>query len=200
MPNVARVTAIWTGFQGAPGYSKFSFGNVTDLTTATSCTTAVRAMFAAMATLIRTGHTVTVQPVVEMHDMDTGHLVSEYTVTPAPTAVTGTASAASVWSGGVGITVNWKTAGIFFGRRVKGRTYFVPLIAVGDVDGTLTSAAMSTTQSAADGLVNAPSADLVVWSRKFSTDPKPIQIQGAINSVNVASITDKTGILKSRRD
>lgn len=200
MPNVARVTAVWNGFQGAPGYSKFSFGNVTDLSTAGGATSAVRAMFQGVASLIRTGHTVQVQAVVEMHDMDTGLLVSEFTVTPAPSIVNGTASAATVWAGGTGVTVNWKSAGIFNGRRVRGRTYLVPLIGVADVDGTLLATAMSTVQSAADGLVTSVAADLVVWSKKFTTDAKPVQIQGGMNSVTAAVITDKTGILKSRRD
>lgn len=200
MPNVARVLVTWQGFQGAPGYTRLSFGNVTDATTAKGATDATRAFFVAIGTLLRTGWTLTVSPVVELHDMDTGMLQSEINVTPAPVAVAGTGSAATPWAAGVGAYITWRTQGIFFGKRVKGRSYLVPLLGVADVDGSLLATAQTTIQSAADSLVNAAGADLIIWSRRYAADGSGTQIQGAMNSVTVASVPDKTGILRSRRD
>src|SRR4029450_4405011 len=179
MPNVARVLVTWQGIQGAPGYTRLSFGNVTDDTPAKGATDATRAFFAGFATLLRTGWSLTVSPIVELHDMDTGLLQSEITVTPAPTAPPGSGGAATAWAAGVGAYITWRTQGIFFGRRVKGRSYLVPLVGVADTDGSPVPTAISTIQTAADGLVNAAGADLVIWSRKYAAGGDGTRVQRA---------------------
>lgn len=202
MTDIFEVTAVWSGFSGSPGYSKFRFQNLTDQAGIDAAGAAVRTFFSSIAAYISTGHSVQVQQILNIYDMATGKLVAEATQTTQPLVVNGTSSTAA-WAGGVGAYIQWKTPVIFNGHRVRGRTFLVPLRGVAEVDGTLLSAVISTIKAAGDALISNNAADFIVWGKQHvqqGTPPKPVQVGGAAAPVTECAVPDKTGILRSRRD
>jgi len=200
MVDVWRVNASWQGFQGAPGYSKFSFFALTDISKINAAGAAIRTFFDAIKVQLVPGCTIQVAATVPVHDMATGLLIREDVMTTPPALVTSTASPATPYNGGVGAYVTWNTGGIFNGHRVRGRTYLVPLCSTDSTDGTLSTGTASLLQTAANALVSSQTGVFCVWSRQWTDSSPPTQIGGATSSVISASIPDKTGILRSRRD
>lgn len=200
MVDVYRVTATWQGFQGAPGYSKFSFLALTDATKLNAAGLAVRTFFNSFVTGLQTTWTITVQPTVQIFEMSNGELLREETMSTAPTVVTGTAAGTTTYMGGTGLYITWTTSGVFDGHRVRGRTYMVPLIFTPQSDGTLAAATLTLANAAADALISSQSGLFCVWSRKFTETTPATQIGGAMSSIIGRSIPDKAGILRSRRD
>jgi len=200
MVDVWRVNATWQGFQGAPGYSKFSFFALTDATKINAAGAAVRTFFDAIKTQLVPGSTIQVSANIPVHDMATGLLIREDVMGTPPALVTSTATGGTVYNGGVGAYVTWNTAGIFNGHRVRGRTYLVPLVTTDSADGTLSTGTSTLLLNAANALIASQTGVFCVWSRQFTPGPPPQQIGGATSSVTSASIPDKTGILRSRRD
>lgn len=199
MANVWQYTALWNGFTGAPGYSRFYFTALANQTLIDSAGSALRTFFNALQPYLSTGWTVQIQQPVPYFDEVNGALLGEDRQTTQPLAVNGTSSTA-IWSGGVGALCSWRTASFFNGHRVRGRTYLVPLRGQQDVDGTLLAAAQNTITSAANALITAGGGNFVVWSRVFSAPPKPQQINGTHSTITTVVVPDKTAVLRSRRD
>jgi hypothetical protein len=137
-----------------------------------------------------------IDPNVEEIDENHGNIEAFWTTTVAAPAA-GTTSGS--YAGGVGACVNWYTDGVSNGRRVRGRTFIVP---VGggtlDSDGTLTAGALGAWRASTATLVAASNlARLVVWKRP--NDP-PLFINGGAYDVNSFTINDKVAVLRSRRD
>jgi hypothetical protein len=143
---------------------------------------------------------VTISSLVENYDVGTGKLMNEIVMANPPAAVPGTALATTPYAGGTGAVIHWLTGVIFNGRRVRGKTFVVPLAASADSDGTLASAVLANVQSAATALANVPSPGLTVWSKQYSTGTPPVQIGGINAPVDIAQVPDKIAILRSRRD
>jgi len=200
MVDVYRVTATWQGFQGAPGYSKLSFMGLTDATKLNGAGAATRAFFASFVNYLKSGWTITVQPVVQVHEMATGELLREETMSTAPTVVSGVVSAGTTYTGGAGAYVTWNTGAVYNGHKVRGRTYLVPLVSVNDTDGTVVSAFLTTANTAVATFIAAQAGQLAVWSKTFSDPPDPHQIGGGLSTVTAGNVPDKSGILRSRRD
>lgn len=199
MASVMTYTATWTGFQGAPGYTKLRFFGTTTQSQVDLWGNAVRTFFFSAAGLLRTGWSVQVSGVVQENDVTSGQLLTEWTMTTTPAVVSGT-NATGGWAGGVGAYIAWGTNVFFNGHRVRGRTFMVPLAGVSDVDGTLTAGTISTLNSAASALIAAGAPGLCIWSRQFSAPPNSAQINGTTALVTSGITRDKTGILRSRRD
>lgn len=200
MADVYRVTAVWQGFAGAPGYSKFSFTGLTDATKLNAAGAAIRTFFDTIKAGLMTTWTVDVQPTVQVHDMANGLLLREDIMSADPAVVTGTASSSGSYTGGAGMYVTWNTSSIYNGHRVRGRTYLVPLVQVNSPDGTIAAASTTLVQGAANALISSQAGMFAVWSKTFTEDEKPVQIGGGLSTVTSASVPDKTGILRSRRD
>lgn len=192
-------TGVWSGFQGAPGYTKLHFFGTTQQSQVDTWGNGVRTFFNALTSMMKTTWTIQVQPTVQEYDVVTGRLLSEWTMTTAPAVVTGTA-AAGPWSGGIGAMVAWGTTVIWNGHRVKGRSFLVPLTGIADTDGTLTSAAITTINNAGQALIATGAPGLCIWSKQFSAPPNATQVNGNTALVTSAVTRDKTGILRSRRD
>lgn len=201
MPTVYRVTAIWAGFQGAPGYSKFSFSDLTTEAARNAAGAAVKAYFQALTPYMLNTWTVAIQALVEDFDVATGDLTGENQMTTVPSAAAGS-SAATNWVQGSGFFVGWRTSTIYLGRRVQGRTFHVPAVACFDTDGTLSAGSLTAIRAAADGLVAAVGAELCVWAKQW-TKPvppaKPVQIGGVLAPVTSSLVKDQASQLRSRR-
>lgn len=123
----------------------------------------------------------------------TGALVGTWSV-PSVADVTG-ASGTLTAAAGVGACIGWQTGGIVNGRRLRGRTFLVPLSAAAyQEDGTISSTVYPWLETLATELQ--ASGPLAVWHR-------PTTAGGSDgNSYGVTShrVRDKVAILTSRRD
>jgi len=200
MVDVYRISSIWQGFQGAPGYTRLSFMGLTDASKLNTAGASIRNFFNALATQLPNGATITVQPTVAIHEMSNGELLREETMSSPPTIVTGTSTAGTLYSGGVGVYINWITNSVYNGHKVRGRSFLVPMVLTGAADGTLGTGTQTLVQNAANGLVSSQLGMFAIWSKTFTGDEKPVQIGGGLSTVSSATVPDKTGILRSRRD
>jgi len=187
----------WDGFSGAPGFTNLYFSAALEPTpTEKSDTMAkIRTFFDAFKTYLPNVVTISFPSTFEEFSTTTGELVDSHAVTPGAT-VTGTGGSA-VFSSAVGACITWKTGLVINGRKLRGRTFMVPLQSLPSFDsnGTLGVAAKVAFESAAAGLIAGAGLPLFVWHR-----PSPGGSDGQASAVTSASITDQTAILRSRRD
>lgn len=200
MPDMARLTINWTGFSGGPGFTNFTFapaaGSTIDQAVVDHAITKLDTWLDAWQPSLPTVVTTGIDPTVEVFDDATGDLQAFLTGTPgAPNA--GTSSAGS-WAAGVGACVNWYTEGIRNARRVRGRSFMVPLGTSGlDPDGTLSNTRLTTWRTATTALLaNDGASKIAVWSRPSG----PEATDGISYDVTSFTINDKVAMLRSRRD
>lgn len=190
-----RMTARWTGFVGAPGYSSFYFndiGHVDELYAG------LQAFFNEVDSAMPTSVTITVPAEVDEIDEATGDLLDSATAGP-PVSIVG--DVAGAYSAPSGACVTWLTDGVVRGRRVRGRTFLVPLANIAyEGDGTITEATRASIEGAAQDLVDAMEGTLVVWSRpREATDTLPA-LAGSAHAITFANVRDTIAVLRSRRD
>jgi hypothetical protein len=199
MPEVLRVKSQWTGFSGAPGYTNLHFSEFVSegytQAMADGATAKTVAFWDAIKTVLPTVVTITVDPVVDIIQSDTGNLVGEFTTTPGAAKV---GLQAGSYAGPAGACIAWGTTGIRNGRRIRGRTFIVPLgTASYEANGTLLAANLTAIQNAANGLIaNTGVTDFTVWSRPSSSTAT----DGVAFPATTAVVRDKVAVLRSRRD
>ena len=190
-----RVKAQWSGFTGAPGFSVFHFDGPDSGTSSdpTKCVAAVAAFFGNLQDRFTRNVKIQVQSTVELIDTPTGDLL-EFFDTPTPPVMTGLESGG--YSAVSGANVSWLTNTVRNSRRVRGRTFLVPLAsACYQDDGTLMQATIDDLNSAASNL-RSETLSLMVYGRpsgKGATD-------GIAAAVTGHRVTDKAAVLRSRRD
>jgi hypothetical protein len=191
-----RCTMTWAGFVGAPGYTTLHFLDPDPITQAGIDQTAARnnAFWQALEPHLPGPVTITMPTILEEIDTATGELLDEHTF-PGGTLADGAGS--SVYSAAAGACINWNTVGIVNGRRLRGRTFIVPLQASSyESDGTLTTVARDALVTAGNNLANATTGiDLAVWHR-----PSPGGSDGVAAGVTSCSVNDRGAVLRSRRD
>lgn len=190
-----KVTAVWTGWGGAPGYSNFYFTGTSTGADLTAITGAVRTFFAAFTLCLPTPVSVKVSQVVQEIDPVTGALVVEKTAPADPAVVVGAGGAN--FASPVGACIIWRTTGVRNGHIIKGKTFLVPLTtAAYDTDGTLLASRLAELRTAATALcafAATGGATFGVWSRPVAG------AGGGITHSGVATVNDRTAVLKSRR-
>lgn len=199
MAPILKVKIKWSGFAGGPGYTNFFFRDIAGTPTqATADNAALKAgnFCSYVRTYVPIEAALQVQSDVEVIEETTGELQSVFNVT-GMTAQQGQAASApySAASGGV---ITWRTDGVRNGRRVRGRTFLVPLAnSAYQSDGTIASAALtSLNTNIASFLAPSGSANFGVYARptsKTATD-------GIFHKATSFSIPDKVAVLRSRRD
>lgn len=202
--DILRITAQWTGFAGAPGYSNFHFttdGGFWDggllgdgaQAAADGAADRVRSAFNNMRGILPGDVTIEIQPEAEILNSDTGEIVGFTEVTSG--IIPGTTSTGG-WSGASGAVVNWRTNDYRFGRRIRGRTFIVPLDGSAyEGDGTLSSDGRADVRDFADEMVNGEgSAEFGVWSRPRDG------AGGVFATVRSYNVPDMAAVLRSRRD
>lgn len=127
---------------------------------------------------------------------DTNTMLGVY-AGPTQTPVNGTAAASAGWAAAAGGVITWNTGGVRNSRRVRGRTFVVPLSnEVWDIDGTIKSVPMGTLNTAATNLRTAgTSVELVVYARPSAAGAS----DGAQFQVLSHRVPDMSAILRSRR-
>lgn len=187
MADIIKIQAVWTGFTGAPGYTTWYFGAGT-----TTQSVQMRAFFDAIKGLIPSTVSVQVGSTGLLIEDSTGAATGTWT-TAAQTVVVGTA--VGTYSAPAGAVVNWLTSAYIGGRRLRGRSFLVPLSGnVYQNDGTLGTTSLGTLQTAATAEVTASGTSFIVWKR-------PVGGAGGTQSPVTSSIVpDKCVVLRSRRD
>lgn len=191
---ISRITAVWTGFSGAPGYTNFFFGafgggDVVDLEVAR-----VEAFFENVASALPTDVTITVQQEAAILDETTGELLNYTLASAAPMPIEGTGSGG--YAAPSGASIAWNTDTVARGRRLRGRTFIVPLRGSAyEDDGTLTPSTLIALNNAAESLIGDGSGPaLEIWSRPRGGEG------GTTGPVVSHRVADTVSILRSRRD
>lgn len=186
MATLRRIVVDWTGLKGLPGNSVFYWKDVD------GGPAAIRTFFNSLAGRFPVGLTIQVRGDGPKIEDSTGALVGSW-VEATPAAVTGTG--AGDYAAPVGTHVNWVTGLIVQGRRVRGRTFLVPMsAAVFESDGTVEAVVLTSIRDAAAALIVAAINNFVVWHR-----PQPGNA-GSSDDVESATVPDKAAVLRSRRD
>jgi len=199
MVDIIKTTVSWTGFTGAPGYTNmfwrdFSGGDV-DQAMVDGAMTKLDAFLDSWQVYIPASVTYLINPQVEILEDTTGALQGFMNGTP-DSSRTGVAS--GNYSAATGACINWYTGAVRNGRRLRGRTFMVPLAASAfSTDGTLDNSSLSSMRTAAATLISATgTGDLGVWGRPSG----PGATDGIWNFATSSSISDKAAVLRSRRD
>ena len=192
---VYRVKLRWTGFTGAPGYTNLHFDAPTDHTQAAAqaCYDAASGFAGEIASTIPNAVSITTEGGVEVLEQTNNQLITVYsatTVSPAKGIQTGGYSSAT------GAVITWETGEVKNGRRVRGRTFIVPLSAAYyEADGTLSAGVITDLQNAAAAL-SGGGFNFGILSRPTAVGAT----DGSFHTVSSGRIADKTAILTSRRD
>ena len=184
-----QVRAIWSVPGGGTGYSVFNLQGAVGAVTVGTCLGHLRTFFNALVARIPNEVTVAFDPEFTHHD-PSGGLVAAGTAA-VPATVNGTY--AGGWVGAAGARIDWETATVINKRRIRGRTYLVPLGAIFDTDGSLLPAEQTSITNAANTLLvnlQGAAAPLVVWSK----------VNAAEVLVVSPSVRDKSAVLRSRRE
>lgn len=192
--DMLRITARWAGFNGAPGYSNFFFAGGGGLIgDQDQVANRVRGAFAMVVGNLPTGVSVSIEQEAAIIDSDTGQ-VQEYRPVDALQPVTGTGTGGySAASGGV---INWRTSDLRFGRRIRGRTFIVPMSGSSyEQNGTLTTSAIESLRAFGNQLVTWDfDSEFGVWSRPRGGTG------GVFATAESFSVPDMAAVLRSRRD
>jgi hypothetical protein len=199
MPEILRTKLTWTGFAGAPGYTNFYFSEFVEAgytqAMADGAVAKAHDFSLNIAALCPPTVTITTDPTVEIIQADTGDLVGFFSTVPGAAAV---GARAGTYSAASGACFSWGTNGVRKGRRVRGRTFAVPLAgSCYQSDGTINDTDLATLrQIGVQLLSNTGVTDFGIWSRpstKTATD-------GVWFPAQTSSVKDKVAILRSRRD
>ena len=187
MAPLMRHRTTWTGFVGGPGVTTLYWdaGSAVNLTAWNAFLTAIQARFPTVVTWQS-------QNQGDVIESTTGVISGSWAGAAQP-SVSGTGVGA--YTAPSGCVINWRTAGVVDGRRLRGRSFMVPLHGGAyDSDGTISAAALTSLRTALATFQAAAAPVLQVWSR-------PLDGAGGSNhTVTSADIPDKAAILRSRRD
>jgi hypothetical protein len=196
MPIMWRTRFVWTGWPGANGYTTLYGNGTVPAQTFASAAGAFMKDVALLGAAVLGAYPQVVRitqdaQLTSVEDSD-GKEQGVATITPVAQIVgTGTNS----FGASTGMSITWNTANFINGRRLRGRTYLVPLSSGAfQTDGTLLDSYRTSALAAATAYIGS-GGQPVVWHRPTS--------KGATDGSNSlalsASIIDHTATLSSRR-
>jgi hypothetical protein len=189
MPMQYRVN--WSGTTGGAGVSVFNARwSVGSLGSLQPFADAVRVFFDSLKAIVPNEVSWTFPAEVQEFDTSSGQLKSVHAVT-APASVSATSSGSFAHASGA--RIDWHTPAIVNGRRLRGRTYMVPLVNTSfGPDGLVTTTARTTLTNAGNALINALATpgSLAVWSRTH----------GILADVQSPHVSSLGSVLRTRRD
>lgn len=153
---------------------------------------AVLSAFGGLASLLPAGVVITVPGAGDQIRDTDGELTGVWSASGGGTvAGTGPATAAA----GVGACVSWLTGGIVNGRRLRGRTFLVPVTSLAfDGGGHFGNATLTQLGTFANAMQ--ASGPLAVWHRPTSKDATDGNSYGVVGN----RVRNKVAVLRSRRD
>lgn len=192
---VLRVAVRWVGFPGSPGFSNFHFAYDNEaLTEIDASISKLRTMLGSIAAYIPTGVNLVYPTAVDVFNTGTGVLEESIPVTAVANT---TGQAASTYAGPSGGVISWTTGVVNNGRRVRGRTFLVPLsTAYYSADGTPSDTPRAAVNTAATTFLgNASGLTFGIWSR-----PVAGVVTGILAPATSANVPETVAVLRSRRD
>ena len=198
MTDLYRLKTTFNGGEGGPGVATMYF---LDVATAVE---SVYNFWNSQAGGMPAGTTIQVESEGDVLDDASGDVTGSWTQTAAAAIVT---TSPVTYAAAAGAVISWRTGVVLDGRRLRGRTFVVPLpsIAFG-TDGVLTDAEVASLQASANSLISTQSESFVVWHRKFlgkaatSTRPARPAHDGGHALVSSAQVPKRGAVLRSRRD
>lgn len=199
MAPIHRVRTTWTGMTGGPGVSTMYCTDISPFRTA------LAAFWLNVYDYIPATTLLTVEATGDIIDGTSGELTGAWT-DGTPHLLPGAAPNAG-YSAASGAVVNWLTNTILDGKRLRGKTFMVPLAANAyGLDGTLLDAVVTDLRQGAATFVTAVANNFVVWrpnrvaSDGDATHPPVTERAGGFGPVVLSTIPDKAAVLRSRRD
>lgn len=199
-----RVKMRWSGFTGAPGYYIFHFANIDageggggfiDAAGAQQAVDKVAAFANLLKGYIPLVAALNVEGDVEIIDSTDGSLINVISVT---SPVTYQGGGTGNFSSPAGAVINWRTATIRRGRRMRGKTFLVPLVATSFSTGGGVSSSAVTAIAAAGNTMAAAGTEVQLGV--FGRPSGPAATDGVFGFVASASVPNSPAILTSRRD
>lgn len=198
MVALNRVRVGLTGFTGGPGVATFYF---LGLQTARQ---SLQSLFTAVAPALPDDVFAQVESSGDIIESTNGALIGTWNKEPLP-VIQGAQMAG--YAAPAGCMLRWNTNGIVGRRRVKGRTFLVPLAATNyNTAGQILPSVVAGIAASGNSFVFEQSLDFVVWSRPFigapATPDKPARPArlGSHSLVTSAQVPSKVVVLRSRRD
>lgn len=196
--TVSQIRTTWTGGPSSPGLTVMNVDG-SGTTNWAAAAAAVRTFWSALGGGIPDEYSLQVEALIEEFNEGSGALIGEVSLgvadTPAPLPGTYTGT----YAAGVGGRVDWLTSGIRNGRRVRGRTFIVPLASAAfDSAGAVSGANQTAWGTAGQTLIDdleAAGAPLVVWSKPTLANPV-----GSMTPVIGVRPASKAAVLRGRRD
>jgi hypothetical protein len=201
MATILRVKMRWQGFTGAPGYSVFHMRDFTteepDNTDAQAAVDRIDTFAQTISGLMPYQSSLVVSNDVDVLEDTTGEMINVLSAVADAPHASGMPNTAT-FAGPVGAVITWRTGGVRNGRRIRGRTFLVPLVSAAfDNTGAVQSAAAATIAGAATALADASGTpDLGVYARPSG----PGATDGQWTAVTGYSIPSFGAVLRSRRD
>lgn len=190
MALIRKIPVVWGGFPGSPGVSVFYSPEATD------ANASIKTFFTSCQAHAPAGVTWTIPFAGDTINDSNGDISGTWTSVDGGTV---TSTGTGAYAAGTGAFVRWLTGGIVAGRRVKGHTFFCPIIASDyDSTGTILTGALTVLQSAAAVLGGA--SKLVIWARESpGTSAHPGARAGSSHPVIAGTVPDLVTSLRSRR-
>lgn len=190
--NLSQIRCVWTGWNGAPGYTNFYIDSI-DPTACQDMATAAHTFFDAIKGQLPTSVRVNFPTDVRQVDGATGDLGAVVTLGTPPAEVVGLGTAD--FNAAAGASVTWLTVTPAASRLVTGRTYLVPMGGnFYESNGTPITAGLTVVRNAAAALVAAMDPIFCVWRRPVSG------AGGSVAPIVGSRVNDIGVVLKSRRD
>jgi len=185
MTEISRVRSVWTGFPGGPGVTTMYF-----LDTATAVAD-LRTFWALFSGALPADVHIQVENAGDIIEDSTGALTGAWS-SESVAVVNGASTEA--YSAPSGACINWLTETIGPHRRIRGRTFIVPLANEAyQNDGSLSPTVLAEFHDHAESFIVSQSSSFVVWHRGTGSD-------GTNGLVTAASVHDMVAVLRSRRD
>lgn len=182
MVNLHVIRVPWTGINGMPGVSTF----VTEASV-TSFLPKLTTFFGAIANYVPSGITWSVPSSGVDIDSDTGLAVASW-IGPAQTPVT--SSATGGYAGPGGAVIQYDTGVFIEGRRLRGKTFVVPINGSNLASNGQLSTACQTALTNAATTMATGAASLSIYSR----------VHKQVGAVTTAKCLPLVAVLRTRRD
>lgn len=184
MPDLFRYNVIWNGLPTGPGLSTWYSES------ATGDAGTIHTFYSSISAYLPIGISCVFPAVGDILDAGTGVVHGTWTATPQ-TTVSGSGS--TQYNARTGACVSWMTGLVVGRRRLRGRTFIVPLMATGyDTDGTLGATTLNTLQNAANALAATVGHTINIYHR-------PVGGVGGVGSHIVSGrVQDKSAVLVTR--
>lgn len=186
MASLDRIKITWTGMPGGPGVSQIY------ATSAAGARPALSSWINAWKYLVPDNTTLTIEGSGDTIDSSTGLITGTWSDGASIPAV-GTGSSSQYFAAG-GACITWSTGGVVAGRRVKGRTFLVPLTSLAYQGSALVGTAVSAIQTATNTLLGSGN---VFWVLHRPTTPGGSD--GSAFQITSGLVKNHQAILSSRR-